>query len=117
MSAISPFHQALHLIAEVEDNPLTLFRSTFKNSAARKVATEKVRTCQRYRERAYLNNSCSLMKIQPATQFPKLVTSLDYINAKIKNLFPNHLTITPLADRITNIVSNWSKLSNGKDIP
>lgn len=56
------------------------------------------------------------MKIQPATHFPKLVTSLDYINAKIKNLFPNHLTITPLADRITNIVSNWSKLSNGKDI-
>ena len=56
------------------------------------------------------------MKIQPATHFPKLGTSLDYINAKIKNLFPNHLTITPLADRITNIVSNWSKLSHGKDI-
>ena len=56
------------------------------------------------------------MKNQPATHFPELITSLDYVNPVIKELFPHHLKNTPLAARITNFVSNWSKLTNGKEI-
>ena len=86
---------------------LTLFWSASSNTAVKKVATRKVRTYQRYWERTYLNNSWSLMKNQPATHFPELITSLDYVKPIIKKLFPHHSKNTPLAGRITNFVSNW----------
>ena len=56
------------------------------------------------------------MKNQPATHFPELNTSLDYVNPVIKKLFPHHLKNTPLAARTTNFVSNRSKLTDGKEI-
>ena len=56
------------------------------------------------------------MKNQPATHFPELITSLDYVNPIIKKLFPHHLKNTPLTGRITNFVSKWSKLANDKEI-
>ena len=34
----------------------------------------------------------------------------------MKNLFPHHFKDTPLAFRITSFVSNWSKLTNDKEI-
>ena len=77
-------------------------------SPRKKLATENVRT--------YLNKFWSLMKNQPATRFPELITSLDYVNPIIKKLLPHHLKHIPLAGRITNFVSNWPKLTNDKDI-
>ena len=56
------------------------------------------------------------MKNQPATHFPELITSLDYVNPIIKKLFPHHLKNTPLTGRISNFVSKWSKLTNDKEI-
>ena len=41
---------------------------------------------------------------------------LDYVNPIMKKLFPHHLKNTPLAGKITNSVSNWSKLTNDKGI-
>ena len=39
----------------------------------KKEPTEKVRKCQGYWEKIYINNSWYLMKNQPATHFPQLV--------------------------------------------
>ena len=116
MATTSPFHQTLHLMPEVGGD---LSHSSGVHPATppqKKVATRKVRTYQRYWERTYLNNSWSLMKNQPATHFPELITSLDCVNPIIKKLFPHHLKNTPLTGRITNFVSNWSKLTNDKEI-
>ena len=95
---------------------LTLFLCTSSNTAAKKMATRKVKAHQRNWERTYLNNSWSLMKNQLATRFLELITSLDYVNPIKKKLFPHHLKNTPLAGRITNFVLNWSKLTNDKEI-
>ena len=116
MATTSPFHQTLHLMPEVGGD---LSHSSGVHPATppqKKVATRKVRTYQRYWERTYLNNSWSLMKNQPATHFPELITSSDYVKPIIKKLFPHHSKNTPLAGRITNFVSNWSKLTNDKEI-
>ena len=40
---------------------------------------------------------------------------MDCVNPIIKKLFPHHLKNTPLAGRITNFVSNWSKLTKDKE--
>ena len=56
------------------------------------------------------------MENQPATHFLELIKSLDYVDLLTKKLFPLHLKDTPLVARITNFVSNWSKLTNDKDI-
>ena len=55
------------------------------------------------------------MKNQPAAHFSELVTSLDCVNPIMKKLFPHHLKNTPLAGRIANFVSNWSKLTKDKE--
>ena len=56
------------------------------------------------------------MKNLSATHFPELITSLDYENPIIKKIFWHHLKNTPLAGRVINFVSNWSKLTNDKEI-
>ena len=106
MAAINPFHQALHLMPEMEGDLSCSSGVHPATPPQKKVATGKVRTCQRYWVRTYLNKSWSLMKNQLATHFPELITSLDYVNPIIKKLFPHHVKNTPLAGRITNLVSN-----------
>ena len=104
MATTSPFHQALHLMPEVWGNLSHSSGVRPSTTPQEKVATRKVRIYQRYWKKTYLNNFWSLMKNQPATHFPELITSLDYVNPIIKKLFPHHLENTPLAGRITNFV-------------
>ena len=82
MATTSPFHQALHLMLEVGAISHTLLMC----NQQKKVATRKVRTYRRYWERTYLNYFSSVMKNQPETYFPKLITSLDYVNPIIKKV-------------------------------
>ena len=116
MTTISPFHQALHLMPEVGDDLSHSSGVPPATPPQREVATRKVMTNERHWETIYLNNSWSLMKNQPTIHFYELITSLHYLNPVIKKFFPHHLKNTPLACRITNFVSNWSKLTNDKEI-
>ena len=84
----------------------------------KKGPTEKVRKCQGYWEKIYINNSWHLMKNQPATHFPQLLTSLDYVCPTIKTFFPNHLKLvktdqrqghSPDSKRSKNIISRKVK--------